>query len=380
MKIVFLSNYYNHHQAYLSRKLYELTGGAYRFIAATPLSEDRRNLGYPELNDGFVTVYDAENKDIREWIDTADAVICGSAPEAWIENRKKSGKLIFRYSERPLKNGFQLWKYPYRLYQFRKRNPKKAKIYLLCASAYAAEDYARFGLFRGKSFKWGYFPECRQYENIEELISKKTKNEILWCGRFLDWKHPDDVLTVAKRLRDEGVSFHVNVIGSGEMESALKELCDQYGLAGCVTFLGAVSADEVREYMEKAAVYLFTSDRKEGWGAVLNEAMNSGCAVVASSAAGSTPYLINDGENGIVYAFGDTEHLYRSVKELLENQGLRTSLGARAYETIVKEWNAEIAAERFIRLASMLFSEEKDQELYINGPCSREKGGVSYGN
>lgn len=371
MKIVFLSNYYNHHQAYLSRRFYELTDGDYRFIAEKPLAEDKKNLGYPELNDSFSTIYSEKQEENQEWIDTADVVIFGSAPEEWIENRKRQGKLIFRYSERPLKNGLQLWKYPYHCYQFRKRNPKKAKIYLLCASAYTAEDYAKFGLFKGKSFKWGYFPECKEYENIEKLLARKTENEILWCGRFLDWKHPDDVLMVARRLRDEGISFHINVIGSGEMESSLKELCDRYDLAGYITFLGAVSADEVRKYMEKAAVYLFTSDRKEGWGAVLNEAMNSGCAVVASSAAGSTPYLVKDGENGIVYSFGDTEYLYQSVKKFFENPGLHFSIGAQAYETIVNEWNASNAAERFLRLSEAILSGENISSLYMTGPCSK---------
>ncbi len=48
--------------------------------------------------------------------------------------------------------------------------------------------------------------------------------------------------------------------------------------------LGAMSPDKVRAYMERADVFLFTSDFNEGWGAVLNESMNSGCAVVASHA------------------------------------------------------------------------------------------------
>ena len=34
--------------------------------------------------------------------------------------------------------------------------------------------------------------------------------------------------------------------------------------------------------MEKADIFLFTSDRREGWGAVANEAMNSACALVVS--------------------------------------------------------------------------------------------------
>ena len=53
--------------------------------------------------------------------------------------------------------------------------------------------------------------------------------------------------------------------------------------------------------MERADIYLATSDRQEGWGAVINEAMNSGCAVVADHMMGAVPYLISHEENGMIY-------------------------------------------------------------------------------
>lgn len=371
MNIVFLSNFYNHHQAYISRKLYELTDGNYRFIASSSLDDSRKKMGYPELEDRFVIVFDGKDSTVQDMIDSADVVICGSSPEEWIANRKKQRKLIFRYSERPLKQGFQWWKYPYRYYQFHKNNPMGAPIYMLCASAYTQTDYSRFGLFKGRSFKWGYFPECKHYENIDDFIAKKTKNEILWCGRFLDWKHPDDVLRIAKRLKAVGKSFHINIIGVGEMESGLKAMSDQYELSEYVTFVGSVSSSKVREYMEKAAIYLFTSDRNEGWGAVLNEAMNSGCAVVASDAAGSTPYLVKNGENGFVYRMGDIEALYQAVEKLLDSVEMQNLLGKMAYETIVNEWNAEEAAKRFMHLVEHIVSGKDFSELYVTGLCSK---------
>ena len=232
-------------------------------------------------------------------------------------------------------------------------------------------DYAKFGLFKGKCFKWGYFPECKRYESIEDLISRKIKNEILWCGRFLDWKHPDDVLEVAKRLKENGKSFHINMIGIGEMEEELIAMSKRCGLSEHITFLGSLSTQQVREDMEKASIYLFTSDRKEGWGAVLNEAMNSACAVVASEAAGSTPYLIKNGENGIVYPSGDTEALYQATVKLLESTDTQAMLGIKAYETIENEWNADCAAEKFIHLAENILSGDNPSDIYAEGICSQ---------
>lgn len=371
MKIVFLSNYYNHHQAHISKKLYELTNGNFKFVSTKKISEDRKKLGYPELKDDFEIFYDGMDQTVQNEIDSADVVIIGSAPERFLENRKKKKKLIFRYSERPLKKGFQWWKYLYRFYIWHKNNPANAPIYILCASAYVLSDYLKFGLFKGKAFKWGYFPECKRYESIDVLMRSKIKNEILWCGRFLDWKHPDDVLKVAEKLKNAKKSFHINIIGTGDMENELNAMRETLGLTDYITFFGSVNSGKVREYMERASIYLFTSDRQEGWGAVLNEAMNSGCAVIASHSAGSTPYLIQNGENGVIYQSGDLDDLYRALEMLLEAPKRQYELGSKAYETIINEWNSDIAAERFFFLSNRILEGKNVNGIFETGPCSK---------
>ena len=113
---------------------------------------------------------------------------------------------------------------------------------------------------------------------------------------------------------------------------------------------------------------LFTSDRQEGWGAVVNEAMNSGCAVVASHAAGSVPYLLRDGENGLIYRSGDVAMLARKIRYLLEKPDERIRMAQAAYETIVNTWNAEIAARRLVELVEGLLNGKT--QPYPEGPCS----------
>ena len=46
MKIVFASNYYNHHQKPLADALFRQTNGQYTFIATQPMSEERKNMGW----------------------------------------------------------------------------------------------------------------------------------------------------------------------------------------------------------------------------------------------------------------------------------------------------------------------------------------------
>ena len=112
-----------------------------------------------------------------------------------------------------------------------------------------------------------------------------------------------------------------------------------------------MTPEQVRKYMEDAQIFLFTSDRNEGWGAVLNEAMNSACAVVASHAIGATPFLIEHQKNGLIYRDGDRKDLYKNVKRLLDCPQQRMELSKQAYKTIVDEWNAENAAEKVLKLS-----------------------------
>lgn len=106
---------------------------------------------------------------------------------------------------------------------------------------------------------------------------------------------------------------------------------------------------------------------------MLNEAMNSGCAVVASDAAGATPYLVNDGVNGSVYHSGNIQELCEKVRRLLENTTMQYSFGKAAYQTITELWNAEVAAKRFLQLSQALLNGADASGLFANGPCSPAK-------
>lgn len=373
MKILFCSNYFTHHQLPLSDALYELTNHNFYFLTHREMDVERKKLGWGNHLVRPYTYSVADQEAQKQFVDL-DVLMAGSFPERQIKEYSKKAKLLFRYSERILKTGNSLLKYPKRFIHWHTCNPPWQKAYMLCASAFTAGDYAKFGLFRGMCYKWGYFPETIRYPSIDNLIDRKAKATILWCGRFQDWKHPDDVIEVAGRLRNAGYQFKIEMIGTGEMEQQLKRHASKTGLLGTnVQFLGSMPPETVRRHMENAGIYLFTSDRQEGWGVVLNEAMNSGCAVVASDAAGATPYLVNDGVNGSVYHSGDVQELYEKVRQLLENTTMQYSFGRAAYQTITELWNAEVAAKRFLQLSQALLNGTDTSQLFVDGPCSPAK-------
>ena len=155
---------------------------------------------------------------------------------------------------------------------------------------------------------------------------------------------------------------------SAKPEDKIKTMIEREGLSDKVRLLGAMSPDEVRRHMEEAEIFLFTSNKQEGWGAVLNESMNSGCAVVANRAIGSVPYLLKDGVSGMTYS-GGFDELYEKVKYLIDNREERKKLGLAAYRTLTDEWNADIAAGRLLSLVENI--KEGRDTPFSDGPCSK---------
>lgn len=359
----------SHHQYFLSEELYKKTNGEYTFIATEPITEERIKLGWPKIKAPYIVELTEKNEeDILSMIMEADVVIIGSAPYRLVKKRIRAGKLTFTYGERPYKKEPSLLT----LLVHRLRYTSQyhyPNVYRLCASAFSPLDYARTNTFVGKSYCWGYFPEVKVYDNFESMYNNKIPNSILWCGRLIDWKHPEVAVSVAQRLKHEGIAFKMDIIGSGYMYEEIAELIKSQKLDSEVTLHSSMTPEKIREYMEKSAVYLFTSDRQEGWGAVLNEAMNSGCAVVANSAIGAVPFLLKDKVNGYIYEDGLIDKAYQKVKVLMENNELRSKVSINAYETMKDIWNPKIAAERLLQLVNGIMR-HSNTEVYDEGPCS----------
>lgn len=376
MKVTFYSNFLNHHQLPFCLAMYNKLGSDFVFVATEQIPQDRLELGYEDMNAKYpfvITTYDSVQKEQRaEQLSLeSDVIITGSCPEKYITNRIMQNKLTFRYSERIYKRG--LWRVlsPRGLYYMYKNHIqyKKKPLYMLCASAYTAGDFALVGAYRNKTYKWGYFPEVIEY-NIDNLLGEKQAKitQILWCGRFLDWKHPEKAIYVAKRLKESGYQFHLKMIGIGEKQEEIRELVQRYKLTEEVDLLGSMPPEQVRSHMEEANIFLFTSDFNEGWGAVLNESMNSGCAVIASHAIGSVPFLIDHKVNGLVYRNDDSDELYQHVKYLIDNPEKCQELGKNAYQTLKEKWNAENAVNNFLKLTQKILMGEGT--LVIDGPAS----------
>lgn len=375
MTVTFISNYINHHQIPFSNACFQRLGSCFSFIQTEPMEQERIAMGWNPQGTGLpyvVCLYEQEER-CRRLILESDVLIAGwTEREDLIGARLETGKATIRISERLYREG--QWKAisprglikKFRDHTRYRKNPA----YLLCAGAYVPSDFHIIGAYPGKMYRWGYFPETVSYtkEQWESLKPEDGKVHLVWAGRFIPLKHPEFMIRLAGVLKEQGKSFHIHMIGSGEMEEELKQQAKAGKIEDTITFYGFLKPEKVRKIMEQSHIHVFTSNHLEGWGAVVNEAMNSGCAEVVNVQVGAAPYLITDGENGLVYRDGSFEKMAEAVLYLLDHPDVRKQMGRRAYETITTLWNAEHAAEELIRFSEGIL--QGKEEPAKEGPLS----------
>ena len=303
----------------------------------------------------------------------ADMVIYGASPLKYLKERVSTGKLTFLYSERWLKRGLLNLLSPRLLQQqwFYHTHCHRKPVYALCASAYAAGDFAKMFSFKGKCFKWGYFTAVSDIdiENLQKSKRNASTVKILWVARFLQLKHPEQMLQLASQLRSRHVNFSIDMIGVGPEYDKITSAIKTMELENYVHLLGQVPNSKVMEAMRTHDIFCFTSDKNEGWGAVLNEAMSSGCCPVSSIEAGSTPYLIKDGVNGLSFDLKKENDLFEKVLWLIEHSEEREKMSIEAYKTMRDVWSPKNAATQLVKLCEAI--QNGDTSFVADGPCSR---------
>ena len=353
---------------------YTMENIIFTFIEAANIDKSKLPIGWRTTSTRDYVVdynlYQSKYEYYQQIIDDADVVILGSVSINNVKHRLRKGRITFIYSERIYKNTKQLLKLPMHIMKFNRLYNSYKSLYLLCASAFSAYDYKRIGCFKNKAYKWGYFTSVDSKEplSLKSLESKSNALSLMWCSRFLDWKHPELPIKMAAVLKHKGYKFHLDMYGSGMKLESIKLLINNLNVSDVISLKGEMPNHEIIDAMRKHDIFLFTSDKYEGWGAVANEAMANGCVLVASSKIGSVPFLVEHRKNGCIFESENLDSLVEQVEWLIENPSIKQKLALSAYQTLHDVWSPQNAAISLINLVKAL-NQGKESPFQL-GPCS----------
>ncbi len=375
ISIVFYTNFINHHQLLLADELYLLTNHNFFLVEIQPMFEWLKKNGYSDFSSRPYVIQawkdNIQRQKAWELCVSADVALFGADSLNYQVERAKSGKLSFEVSERWLKRGLinvfsprllkNMWFYHTLFY----RKP----VYKLCSSAYAAGDQYKLHSYRDKCYKWGYFTKVEDLDIAAVVENRSCSSiKIMWCSRFIKWKHPEMPIKLAAKLKEKGYDFVIDMYGSGSLLEEAKSLANRLEVKDYVNFCGNLPNEQILQQMRLHDIFLFTSDKNEGWGAVANEAMSNGCVLVASDEIGSIPFLVEDDVNGCIYKSGNLVSLTEKVEHLISSPEDRKRVAINAYNTLMNIWSPKNAAENLLTLIDDL-NQGRDSSI-LEGPCS----------
>ncbi|MBS7562844.1 glycosyltransferase [Mucilaginibacter sp. Bleaf8] len=184
----------------------------------------------------------------------------------------------------------------------------------------------------------------------------KTGEEvnILFCGRFIEFKAPELVIEIANILINvkthQNIKFHM--IGSGPLEGLVNDAISRYNLADSIVLYGAKTQDDIIKIMSSMDIFLYPgvndmkTGRAENQGLVLQEAQSMELPVVTSN-AGGIPDGVIDSETAFVLPEKDIPAFVDKLELLINDKELRLKMGKRGREYVTENFD-------YIKLGELL--------------------------
>lgn len=190
------------------------------------------------------------------------------------------------------------------------------------------------------------------YNGVDSrLASSNSRNKsdvplILYFGRVKRYKRIDHLIRAFKLVKERIPEAQLVIAGKGDYYGELITLSKKLGLSDSIRFLGEVSEEEKVGLLQKAWVYVTTSE-KEGWGITVIEANACGTPTIAYNVPGLRD-SVKHGYNGLLVEDGNVKALAETIVSLLKDDNLREKLRKNAIEW-AKRFNWDKSAEEFER-------------------------------
>jgi glycosyltransferase involved in cell wall biosynthesis len=159
-------------------------------------------------------------------------------------------------------------------------------------------------------------------------------------------KDHEGIIEAVGRVRDKYPEVLALFIGSGPLESHLRDLTERRGLAANIRFLGMRS--DALALLPALDVFVLGS-RYEGLPISLLEAMGSGIACV-STRVGGVEEVVRSEREGILVPPREPAALAEAVVCLLDDPAQRSQIAAAGAERVRRAFSIERAAQRIVEV------------------------------
>ena len=162
-------------------------------------------------------------------------------------------------------------------------------------------------------------------------------------GRMVENKGFADSVSAFARVRRGQGTIELVLVGDGVDRGRVEALADRLGVADRVQFTGWRS--DVASLLDRFDIFIHPS-RDEPFGLAVLEASAAGLPVVAYD-DGGLPEVVAAGETGLLAPVGDIDALAAFLEQLVDDEDLRTAMGAAGRERVRTVFRPDEAGQRF---------------------------------
>lgn len=176
-------------------------------------------------------------------------------------------------------------------------------------------------------------PNVSNISGVADLNKKKHPvKKILYVGRLIRRKGVIYLLDAYNKLSMDNVELII--VGSGDEEEKLKQYVMDNKLKN-VHFTGKINNKELEKYYNESNLVVVPSINDEmgdPWVFVLNEAMYYYNPIIATTAVGAAPDMING--NGFIVPEKDSDALKEAIERVLSDENVEREMCLKSREII----------------------------------------------
>lgn len=176
------------------------------------------------------------------------------------------------------------------------------------------------------------------------------------CARLEAYKDHKCFLRAAALLCKNSSKYRFLIIGDGSLRGELETFAKALGISDHVRFTGF--AQDVAPYINILDIQVNCSVGTETSSLALSEGMSIGKPSVASDFGGN-PYMVKDGENGLLYKKGSPFELARAIERIATDEKLYQKMSAEAEKRFASELNIQKTVLETERLYLSVYKEKK---------------------
>ena len=177
---------------------------------------------------------------------------------------------------------------------------------------------------------------------------------LLAAGRLVEKKGYPVLLDALTLLARDGHAVTCRIVGAGPLRADLEAKAKALGIAGTISFDGALSHEDVADAYRDADAFVQCSlvlpdGDRDGVPNVVLEAMASGLAVIASDVAG-IPEAVIDGMTGFLVPPSDPAAVADRIARLVESPTLAHRLGTAGRSRVLERFDRASAVRNVAHL------------------------------